>query len=245
MSDSHLPPPENGPGTGPPGGGYPQGPPGPGGFGGPPPPGYQGWPQQAPGPQFAQPAAQPFVGGYHGPDWVPELGVQIASAGARIGAKAIDIVIYILIQVVMGLIALAVVVSSAGFNDQFESTSSFNTVSIDDNLGWSLLFTAVLLVVDFLYNVVMVAKFGGQPGKLMVGLRVIRTDGGPMDFRTSFMRWLPILLLTVLSLIPIGSIVAGLARFGLLIASLVMVLSDPRRRSVFDRVASTYVITNR
>lgn len=221
MSDPNQPP-GSPPPTGPPPGGQPPG--------GPPPPGA--W-----GPQYAQPAAQPYVGGYHGPDWIPEIGRQLGSAGTRIGAKAIDIVIIIAVQVAISLVAVAV------SSDDLLSTS--NSFSLTTNWLQAFVFGLLALFIDFLYNVVLVARSGGQPGKLMLGLRIVRTDGSDVDLRTASIRWSPILALSVLGFVPIAGIFASIGRFILLVVNLVLVLSDPRRQSVFDKVAGTYVVGNR
>ena len=216
---------------------YPSGPPTEG-YGSPPPPGAPGWGPPPPGQQYAQPAAQPYVGGYYGPDWIPELGARLGSVGTRIGAKAIDIVIVIVINVVLSFAAAAAL---------FASDSSFGSAYLDvgGNLAASFVIGLVTLAFDFLYNVVLVARTGGQPGKLMVGLRIVRADGAPLDFRTAFLRWSPILGLGVLSLVPLVGLVAGLARLVLLIVNLVLVCTDGRRQSVFDKIAGTYVVTAR
>ena len=239
MSDPNQPPQNPDP--------YPSGPPTEG-YGSPPPPGQQGWgpPPGAqpgwgpppPGQQFEQPAAQPYTGGYYGPDWIPELGVRLGSVGARIGAKTIDIVIVILINVAIGFAGAAVL---------FASDDGLGSTYLDTGASLAATFFIGLatLAFDFLYNVVLVARAGGQPGKLMVGLRIVRADGAPLDFRTAFMRWVPVLALGVLSLVPIVSLFSGLARFVLLIANLVLVCSDGRRQSVFDKVAGTYVVVAR
>src|SRR5690606_4999288 len=105
----------------------------------------------------------------------------------------------------------------------------------------------VILLADFVYNVVVVSRFGGQLGKLVLGLRIIDTDGEPVDLRQAFARWTPVLALTLLSWLPtlVLAVLVVLLRFSLLLANLVLVLVDERHRSVFDRVAGTYVITTR
>jgi uncharacterized RDD family membrane protein YckC len=108
----------------------------------------------------------------------------------------------------------------------------------------------VQLTVDFVYSVVMTATFGGTPGKRMLGLRVIRTDGSRIDLPRAFLRWSPSFGLAVAGLlgnVPVLILVglfAFVARFVLLIVNLVLVLSDDRRRDVFDRIAGTYVIAS-
>ena len=225
---------------------YPSGPPTEG-YGSPPPPGAPTWgpaPGQPtwgpppPGQQYAQPAAQPYVGGYYGPDWIPELGARLGSIGARIGAKAIDIVLVLVVNVAISFAgAAALSASDSGVGSTF--------LDAGGNLAASFVLGLVTLAFDFLYNVVLVARAGGQPGKLMVGLRIVRADGAPLDFRTAFLRWSPILGLSVLGLVPFVGLLAGLARLVLLIVNLVLVCTDGRRQSVFDKIAGTYVVTAR
>jgi uncharacterized RDD family membrane protein YckC len=252
MTDPESTPPSGwgGPPPGPPAGG--QGwPPPPQAFGSPPPPGSpDGWGSPGPAapgqwPQFTQPAAQPFHGGNYGPGWVPELGVQIGSAGARIGGKALDIFFFIVIQTALSLVgAAAFFASSAELTDEFIGGGA-TLLPTGPGLVSTIALSMVLLGVDFLYNVVPTATVGGTPGKLIAGLRVIRTDGAKVEFRTAFIRWSPILALGLLGVLPIIGILAGLLRFVLLIVNLVLVLSDERRQSMFDRVAGTYVIRAR
>lgn len=189
-----------------------------------------------PQPGFAQAAAQPYVAQGYGDGFLPELGVTLGSKGKRVGAKTIDLVIVITVQVVVSIIFNLLVFSTAdGFAGGGGNLGAMG-------LGAVVLTTAVLLVFDFVYNVVSTAQFGGTPGKLMLGLRVIRQDGPAADTTVAFRRWSPSFALIVLGAIPIIGIFAGLARFGLLIANLVMIFVDERRRDVFDHVANTYVI---
>ena len=175
--------------------------------------------------------------------WVPELGVRIAPAGTRIGAKAIDIGLYLVIQIVAGVVIAAIWIASGAFDDSVTSSNMFMTTGSD--LLFSIAAGLVLLAIDLLYNVVCTARFGGTPGKLMVGIKVIHQDGRRIDFRGAFVRYSPVLALAVLGMVPVLNILASFARLGLLVANLVLVLVDERRKDVFDRVASTYVISSR
>lgn len=240
----------------PPSDGDPSQPPRPGEFRppqpGPPQPGPPIGPGQFPpphtgGPPFPdQSPAQPFVPGYDREGWVPELGVRIAPAGARIGAKAIDIVIVVLLNMAVSVLAVAVFVGDDLLGDSGSfTTSATGGTGFGISVGAALLLQLVLVAIDLVYNVVIPARFGGQPGKLMLGLRIIRQDGRPIDAGVAFRRWSPVLALIVLSLIPVIGLIASLGRLILLAANLAMVLTDERRRDVFDHVASTYVITTR
>ncbi len=173
--------------------------------------------------------------------WVPELGVRIAPAGTRIGAKAIDIGLYLVIQIAAGVAITAVWIAS----DDSVTTGSNMFMTTGSSLLFSIAAGLVLLAIDLLYNVGCTARFGGTPGKLMVGIKVIYQDGRRIDFRGAFVRYSPVLALAVLGMVPIVSILTSFARLGLLVANLVLVLVDDRRKDVFDRVASTYVISSR
>jgi uncharacterized RDD family membrane protein YckC len=48
------------------------------------------------------------------------------------------------------------------------------------------------------YYVYLVRRFGGTPGKLMVGIRIRKLDGSPVGYREAFLRSLPDLILSTL-----------------------------------------------
>ncbi len=178
-------------------------------------------------------------GGWLG--WDGRLGSRIAPAGTRIGAKAIDVLIIVLIQFVVGLGAAAVLLSSGSIDPFANEVTPFGGA----NLGLTVSVAMIGLVIDFVYNVVIVARFGGQPGKLMLGLRIVDTDGNPPGMGVAFRRWSPMLIILVLGAIPLISLLGSLARFILAVANLVMILADDQRRDVFDHVGGTFVVTRR
>ena len=49
------------------------------------------------------------------------------------------------------------------------------------------------------YNVYLVQRFGGTPGKLVVGIRIRKLDGQPVGYWEAFLRNLPELTLVLLS----------------------------------------------
>ena len=42
-------------------------------------------------------------------------------------------------------------------------------------------------------------RFGGTPGKLIVGIRIRKLDGGPVGYREAFLRYLPDFVFTLLT----------------------------------------------
>jgi uncharacterized RDD family membrane protein YckC len=49
------------------------------------------------------------------------------------------------------------------------------------------------------YSVYLVRRFGGTPGKLLMGIRIRKLDGEPVGYREAFLRYLPDFLLGLLS----------------------------------------------
>lgn len=83
----------------------------------------------------------------------------------------------------------------------------------------------VQLVISILYEVYFLTSRGATPGKIALGLKVIRADGGPITTGLAlgryFAQWLSSLTLLI------GYIIAGF---------------DPEKRSLHDRIVDTRVI---
>jgi uncharacterized RDD family membrane protein YckC len=54
------------------------------------------------------------------------------------------------------------------------------------------------IVFGLFYSVYLVRRFGGTPGKLIVGIRIRKLDGQPAGYREAFLRYLPDLVLGTL-----------------------------------------------
>ncbi|MYW68394.1 RDD family protein [Streptomyces sp. SID8379] len=156
-----------------PGYGYPQAPQGaPQGV---PPQGY-GYPQ-APG----QPGAYPPQGGM--PPY-PQGGMQpgmppIAGMGRRLGARAIDGVLYSIIYFV--LIGPMFVDSVKSATDCDPASSTYDTCvnnASSDMIGKIIPIALGMLAVTLLYEVLMISFVGATLGKLAVGIRVLRLENG-------------------------------------------------------------------
>lgn len=112
---------------------------------------------------------------------------------------------------------------------------------IDDDISDapSRLSLVVGLVGGIVYEIGMVAAIGATVGKLVVGTRVVAGDGTtPPPIGTASMRWLP----NAISVVPFVGPLIGLA---IILASLIWVFTDPRRRTIYDRAASTSVVLAR
>ncbi len=47
------------------------------------------------------------------------------------------------------------------------------------------------LLISALYSIYLVKRFGGTPGKLILGLRITKVDGSPVGYREAILRELP------------------------------------------------------
>ncbi|MEU1984674.1 RDD family protein [Nocardia sp. NPDC019395] len=136
---------------------------------------------------------------------------------ARIPSRAAAFVLDLILQVVLGVFLLTLVMM---------------VLRGDDSSPWFATLTLVSLVIVLIgYPVVWETVLrGATPGKLALGLRVVRADGGPVDFRHALTRGLT------------GAIVDFwiLGLFGLIaVASSVC---SPNARRVGDVLAGTVVV---
>jgi uncharacterized RDD family membrane protein YckC len=62
------------------------------------------------------------------------------------------------------------------------------------------------ILFQLFYNVCLVQRYGGTPGKLIVGIRIRRLNGEPVGYREPFLRYLPDFLFTILGWIGLISL---------------------------------------
>ena len=140
----------------------------------------------------------------------PAASLPKAGFWIRLGAFLLDIFILGGIGILTGML----------LGSGLEALTSLN----DPSLEW---------VVDRYRKVLMIAYFvfftayGGQtPGKMVFGLKVIRTDGTELGFGRAVLR----------------EIVGKLVSWLLLMIGYLMVAFDSRKQGLHDKIAKTYVI---
>lgn len=94
-----------------------------------------------------------------------------------------------------------------------------------ENVAANLLANLGLTLVQFAYKVFFNGKYGATPGKLVVGLKIVRTDGSGLGYGLATGR----LFAEFISAIIFG--------IGYIIAAF-----DPEKRSLHDRICNTRVI---
>ncbi|MFU8870515.1 RDD family protein [Micromonospora sp. SL4-19] len=152
-----------------------------------------------------------------------ELDVRAARLGSRVLALLIDLVAQVAVALLLGAVLMVALLA-------------LPREAVDAAL-WGALQTVLVILVLVGYPVLMERFAGGRTlGKLAVGLRVVRADGGPVGVGQSLTRALvgvavewPGLVLPLLSWV----------------ASVTVMLTDPRGRRLGDLVAGTLVVHTR
>ncbi len=106
---------------------------------------------------------------------------KIAETGTRIAAYIIDLIIQILVFIIIVLLILMVGVS---FRSLFDSNVSSNA----QNFSIAFLYIMVFFIQWGYYILFEVIMQGKSPGKMALGIRVIKSNGEPMDFATIVLR---------------------------------------------------------
>ncbi|WP_336250173.1 RDD family protein [Stomatohabitans albus] len=129
---------------------------------------------------------------------VPGVGLRpVASLGRRFIARVIDWLVLLPFQFVVIAVAVSVFGLGGQWLKDIYETASGSTISVEAllppadvaNQFWlvSMLWTAVSGAIA---EVWATSVYGGTPGKLLIGIRVVSTtDGGRISLNDSFNRW--------------------------------------------------------
>ena len=152
---------------------------------------------------------------------------ELAGWWSRVGAQLIDG----LIIGIGGLVILVILgsVASIGFFDDDETGVGALIVGL-------MLWTIAITIVALLYAPLMMSRTNGKTlGRMAVGIRVMRADGGPMTFGFAMLREVAVkaLLFGIL-----GSITAGIAN----LLDCLWPLWDDENRALHDFVVNTRVV---
>ncbi len=103
---------------------------------------------------------------------------------------------------------------------KFENTSQLGTF-----LTIQAAFVLVSLILAFAYEVFFVGRFGGTPGKLLLRMRIVRSDFSRLTYGRAAIRFF-------------GKMLSDLTMY----IGYLMVAFDPQRRALHDYIADTRVI---
>lgn len=159
---------------------------------------------------------QPVAGGAGFPAAGGAGSQPLSSAGKRIGARIIDVLIWSIVSFILAAI----------FGVSLTSTE------ISGSSFFAGLIGALFVVA---YETWFVANQGGTPGKLALGMKVIRQDGAEMDTATAFKR-------IAIYLVGIVPAIGGVITFIVGVISFVLLFTDSSRQAVWDKIATTVVV---
>jgi uncharacterized RDD family membrane protein YckC len=166
---------------------------------------------------------------YSGLQGVAPGGGKLARPWMRILARFLDAII---VSVIGTAIGAAIILSG----DDSAGVAGFGgDIGAGDRFAISLF----SLAIGFVYEAVLTKVKGGTPMKLAFGMRVVRTDGAPVGWSESIIRWG---FLALISAIPL---LGGIAALIIWIISIVFLFTDRLRQTVSDKVAKTMVLTTR
>jgi uncharacterized RDD family membrane protein YckC len=142
----------------------------------------------------------------------------------RLCARLLDGLFLSAITVPLSLINEAVIFRLYPFpglgTAQFENTSTLGTL-----LTIQAAFVLFGLLIAFAYEVYSVGRFGGTPGKLLLRMRIVRSDSSRLTYRRAAIRFF-------------GKSLSDLTLY----VGYIMVGFDSQRRALHDYIADTRVI---
>lgn len=123
-------------------------------------------------------------------------------------------------------------------------------VGIDtDNpqINYTFLTLALAPVLICAYEILMVGLRGATLGKLALGLKVMNADGTDVGFPGAVRRMILYAAISALGLIGVEAVetIGGFLLLGVFIAGVVMLFTEPRRQTPWDKVANTIVVSTR
>ncbi|MGH1492961.1 MAG: RDD family protein [Acidimicrobiales bacterium] len=150
-------------------------------------------------------------------------GSNLAEPVKRIVARLIDGVIWAIISILV--------------------PSLFGAGPLSDNVGFlsGLLLSIVTGALVVVYEVVMVGNLGATLGKMALGLKVVNEDGSAADYMTGVQRMVLYIAMIFVGLIPI---LGSLLFLGIAVAGLVLLFTDAKRQTPWDKVGKTLVVEN-
>ncbi|NLB62845.1 MAG: RDD family protein [Fibrobacter sp.] len=137
----------------------------------------------------------------------PELQAKYASFGLRLAAILADLLILGMVNAILLLIYTVV------FRIPEQSLMESRLIHIPS------------LFIDACYQIWFMWQYGGTPGKMLVGLRIVTDTGQKLSLPRSFSRYFAFLL---------NAMTLGIG--------FIIVMLDPKRRALHDHLAKTRVV---
>lgn len=132
-----------------------------------------------------------------------EFALEYAGFWIRLGASIIDLIILSIILYAIFKLIIFMVPSSI----------------------FIIIFSFVAWLIEIVYVVAFWVWRGQTPGKMITGIKIIRTDSSPIDWQYSLLRY-------------IGCIISAIIIF----IGFIWIAFDSRKQGIHDKIADTYVV---
>jgi uncharacterized RDD family membrane protein YckC len=137
-----------------------------------------------------------------------EFALEYAGFWIRLGAAVIDIIVLVLIFYIIRYDVL------------FKFIFSKLPLST-----YIIMATLLLWAIHIVYFVVFWAWRGQTPGKMITGIKIIRTDSSPLTWQYALLRYLGCIASTII-----------------LFIGFIWIAFDSRKQGLHDKIADTYVV---
>jgi len=150
-----------------------------------------------------------------------EYALEYAGFWVRLGASLID---GIILGSIVWIIIHAFAAQGLGYN-----MASFCRSSGDVIFSYSFISAPVIWSISWLIKIAYFAGFwkwrGQTPGKMVMGIKVIRTDSSPVSWPHALLRYLGYMVSTMI-----------------LFIGFIWIAFDGRKQGIHDKIADTYVV---
>jgi uncharacterized RDD family membrane protein YckC len=185
-------------------------------------PAYQQQPGYSPAPAYPAPGGYAPAMGY--PQGAMGGQTQYGGFWIRFLARVIDGILLFVVGMIIRL-PLTFMMGGIGVGLSRSQDPAAALAALPALFGVIGLSILINIVVGFLYEVYFLSSRGATPGKMALGLRVIRADGGPITMNLAVGRYFAYILSNFTFFI--GFIIAGF---------------DEEKRALHDRICNTRVI---
>ncbi|WP_298140613.1 RDD family protein [Flavobacterium sp.] len=69
----------------------------------------------------------------------------------------------------------------------------------NQNLYYAYFTGPLALLLNFVYHIVLPVHYGATPGKLAMGLFILKTDGGYIGYKEAFLKLVPLIIITIIA----------------------------------------------
>jgi len=155
-------------------------------------------------------------------------GLRYKGPGVRFVAFVGDLVVFLVISIILGQVP--------GVSGIVNSVSDARTVSFAAWQQWMYIGIITAYFVGFW------TWRGQTPGKMVTGLKIVKTDGSPIGIRRAVLRFIVFFL--YLMLWASLSVSIGVL-FAIIIGALIITAFNKKRKGIHDFIAGTVVINSR